>query len=322
MNAVRYIELHYFLSDGSHSMNAFVFNKCEREILGIVNEIASKLECYPLIEVEPIENGGLRSWLKLNSEKLTIGNALLIAFLPAFVVNILSTPIQELEKEFIHSIVDRLLEDSEIKELKTEKEKIQLQLEILDLKEKLEKKRESIDIGLIKKKRSNFYASMLELSKIESLDIVNENIRKDATIVYNVPRENFTKFLLTSNELDPLIDEHASIEIISPVLKKGRYKWSGIYMDNPIHFSMNSREFKNLVEVGAVSFKNGSVIDCRLISHRKLDENGCSQITKHEVDLVNTFVENGVARETPEGRRNRLDKKAKNDQLNFLNELK
>ena len=111
---INYIEMHYYLNDESHSMNAFVFNKCEHEILGILNEIASKLDCYPLIEVEPIANGGLRSWLKLDSNQLTIKNALLIAFIPAFFVNIVSTPIQEIESALIKSVIESLLENPEI----------------------------------------------------------------------------------------------------------------------------------------------------------------------------------------------------------------
>lgn len=322
MDAIKYIELHYHLSDNSHSMNAFVFNKCEHEILGVLNEIASKLGYYPQIEIEPIENGGVRSWFKLKQENATIQDVFFVTVLAAVVANFFSAPIQEIAKTTVGTIVDKLLEDPEIRELKKEREKLQLQFDIQELKEKLENKIDSVDIGLIKKKRSNFYESMLQTPKIENFTLSLENAQRDVTATYSVSRERFSNFVLSTNQLDPLIDEHAVIEIISPVLKRGKYKWSGIYQETPIHFAMNSREFKNSVEIGAVSFKNGSFIDCRLISHRKMDEDGCAQITKHEVDLVNSFIENGVATETPEGRKNRLDQKAKKDQLNFLNELK
>ena len=318
---INYIEMHYYLNDESHSMNAFVFNKCEHELLGILNEIASKLDCYPLIEVEPIANGGLRSWLKLDSSQLTVKNAILIAFIPLFFANIVSAPIQEIESAVIKSMIENLLEDPEIKKLKTEKEKLQLQSDIQELEEKLNSKKNFIDMGLIKKKRSNFYSAILGDPKIESLSISSENIQRDASLVYNVNRRDFSKFLLSSNDLDPLIDEHASIEIISPVLKRGKYKWSGIYNDDIIHFSMNSREFKSLIESGAISFKNGSLIDCRLISRRKIDDEGCTQITKYEVDMVNSFMDNGSPKETPEGRNNRLNKKAKKDQLNLFENM-
>lgn len=32
------IEIHYWLNDGSHTMDAYVFNKCEYELLGIIKE--------------------------------------------------------------------------------------------------------------------------------------------------------------------------------------------------------------------------------------------------------------------------------------------
>lgn len=322
MDTVRYIELHYHLNDASHSMDAFVFNKCEYEILGILNEIKAKLGIWPQIEIEPIENGGIRSWVKLKQGEATIQDVIFLTVIATFVANVLSVPFQELERVGIKSIIEKILEDPEIKKLEKERDKLKLQLEIQELKEMLETKMKSVDSSLVKKKRSNFYESMLRSSKIENFTIAAENAERDATATYSVSRDFFSNFIITTNQLDPLVDDHAKIEIISPVLKKGKYKWSGIYQETPIHFAMNSKEFKNMVEMGVVSFKNGSVIDCRLISHRKIDEEGVAQITKYEVNLVNAFIENGVAKETPEGYRNKLELKAKKDQLNFLNELK
>jgi len=42
------IELHYWMNDGTHSMDAFIQNECEREFLGILKEISSVFE----VEVE------------------------------------------------------------------------------------------------------------------------------------------------------------------------------------------------------------------------------------------------------------------------------
>ena len=38
------------------------------------------------------------------------------------------------------------------------------------------------------------------------------------------------KYIMTSDDIEPDCDENATIEIISPVLKKGRYMWVGIYI--------------------------------------------------------------------------------------------
>ena len=53
------------------------------------------------------------------------------------------------------------------------------------------------------------------------------------------------------------------------VLKKGKYKWSGIYNGEVIQFTMKSNEFKTLVQTGQIVFKNGSSINCHLLTHKK-----------------------------------------------------
>jgi hypothetical protein len=59
------LELHYWLNDGTHSMDAFVQNKCEYEFLGILKEIAASFNAEIIIETEPLADGGLRRWFKI-----------------------------------------------------------------------------------------------------------------------------------------------------------------------------------------------------------------------------------------------------------------
>jgi len=42
------LELHYCFTDDDHTMDAIIRNSCERELLAIVNEIASLLEVESL----------------------------------------------------------------------------------------------------------------------------------------------------------------------------------------------------------------------------------------------------------------------------------
>src|SRR5690606_38591161 len=94
----------------------------------------------------------------------------------------------------------------------------------------------------------------------------------------SVSKEEFKKYILVTDDLEPLDVEEAVIEIISPVLKKGRYKWSGYFNGEPIYFYMKSKEFKTLVQNGEIEFKNGSSINCFLSIRKKVDNEGIEKI--------------------------------------------
>jgi hypothetical protein len=54
------LELHYYLNNGSHSMDALVRNKREAEILAIIQEISTVLSLPVNIESEAFREGGLK----------------------------------------------------------------------------------------------------------------------------------------------------------------------------------------------------------------------------------------------------------------------
>lgn len=54
------LELHYFLQDNAHKMDAIVRNKCEHELLEIVKEITQSLGVELTIESEAFIEGGLK----------------------------------------------------------------------------------------------------------------------------------------------------------------------------------------------------------------------------------------------------------------------
>jgi len=62
------IELHYYFSDESHSMNALVRNKCEHNLLGILKEISTVLNARLKVESEAYTEGGLKEkWVLLSN---------------------------------------------------------------------------------------------------------------------------------------------------------------------------------------------------------------------------------------------------------------
>lgn len=310
------IELHYWFNDGSHTMNAVVLNKCDYEFLGIAKEIAQKLKVNLEIETEPIGEGGLRSWFKFNAkdkDSIKVGVILYI------ITTLLGTPLTTTIDEVVRMVIKSFFESEEIKQLKEQKEIAELKLDIAKIEAETKRLSRCIDENVVKKKRSNYYENINSCKKITKVTIgITDDLKKNIYLEREVFKADFQNYIMTSDELEPDSDENAVIEIISPVLKKGKYKWSGIYNGEVIQFTMKSNEFKFLVQTGQVFFKNGSTINCHLLTHKKVNAEGEVKITGYEVVLVNHYFENDKPVETPEGKRNRQIREAKSNQLTLF----
>jgi len=135
-----------------------------------------------------------------------------------------------------------------------------------------------------------------------------------------VQRTDFDKFILESDELDSIIDENATIEIISPVLKKGKYKWKGIYskVNGPIDFYMKDHLFKQNVIAEGIEFKNGTFIECVLEISRKINEIGDIYNSSFSVLTVLKKHDENIVTETVQGKKYRQEKEAIKRQFNLF----
>lgn len=301
------IELHYWFNDDSHTMNAVVFNKCEYEFLGIAKELVAKLKIDIEIETEPLENGGLRSWFTFKSkDKVDIKKALFIFIL----TNILMAPITTTLDVITRRAIETFFEDSEIRELKKKKEKAELEYDIAKIESETKLLCNTIDENVVKKKKSNYYENVEKYKKVKDISVSIADNSKTIIKENKISRAEFGQYILSSDDLEPEINENATIEIVSPVLKKGKYKWVGIYNGEVIQFSMKSNEFKTLVQTGRIEFRNGSSIICNLMTNKKINSEGEIKITGYDVTMVDKYFENDKPVETPEGRRKRQKKEA------------
>jgi hypothetical protein len=308
------LELHYGFKDKTHTMDAFVQNKCEHEFLAILKEIASVYDAEIVIETEPFGEGGLRRWFKIISKEESKKATITIAVIAAVATVIITTPITGVSER----LLDKLFEDKELIDL--EKEKLILEIEILR-KEVQEKDSVFSQNTIIKKRKSNFYETLEKYQKVEKVSFVINNENKDYLIKEKcIERSDFKNFILVSDELEPGEIEEAVIEIISPVLKKGAYKWMGIYNDTVVPFNMLSNEFKTLVQTGGIEFKNGSSINCFLRIRKRIDNEGLTKIVGYDVLRVNYYFENDKPVETPEGRFHRQKKEADKRQMRMFND--
>lgn len=317
------IELHYWFSDDSHTMNAVVFNKCECEFLGIIKELATKLKIGIEIETEPLANGGLRSWLRIKPTQgvgaTGITSKLKIAFITYLCTEVLLTPLTTTIQLATTYAVERFFEDPEIQELKKKKEKAELEYDIARLEVETKQLCNTIDENVVKKKKSNYYEAIENYKKVENISISIADNRKQIIKEQKISRNAFSEYILSSDDLNPESNESAVIEIVSPVLKKGKYKWVGIYNGEVIQFRMKSNEFKTLVQTGRIEFKNGSSIICNLITNKKINSEGEVKITGYDVTLVEKYFENDKPIETLEGKRNRQKNEADKRQMKLFN---
>lgn len=310
------LELHYWFKDESHLMDAFIQNKCEYEVLAIMKELSSVFNVEITVETQPFGEGGLLRWFKIDSNDKTIISTIKIAVITAFLTAIFVTPISTSIGKVTDIIIEKIFEDKELKEL----EKEELRLKVEKLRQEVDKKNQLLnENNLIKKRRSNFYEALQKYPKLDrvSLQIENDNKILLAEEV-GVFKKDFKNYILTNDDLDPKEVEEAVIEIISPVLKKGKYKWTGIYNGEPIAFDMKSNEFKTLVQTGKIEFKNGSSINCALIVKRKIDNEGFEKTVGYEVLRVNNYFENDKPIETPEGKFHRQKKEAEKRQYKIV----
>lgn len=309
------LELHYFFTDESHTMDAFIRNKCEHEILLIIKEVSDVLDIKISIEAEPYEEGSLKNkyFLKVKNHWLT-----------PIILSILN-PL----------LIHYLTEDAGQKELSKQLTELQIHEARLNIKVLEQQLNESnrnqsiintgsvaaaLDRNLkITRHKSNFYKTLESYPKITKLEVaklnsIDQYIGKPLAIL----REDFGQYILESDKLPSIVDEEADIEIVSPVLKKGTFKWKGIYKGETIDFYMNHEEFKEYVFRKGVSFKNGSRIACILETRRKLSEFGEVQVTSYAVTEVHRAYDGVATIETSKGRESRHKKETEKRQFTLF----
>lgn len=305
-NTAAKFQMHYYFEDKSHSMDAFIRNKCESEVLAIITEIAKALNVNIQIDSEVRKEGGLREiWAFSNANAGILSVIIGIAAIVASRIPVGDSELEDLQKQDLKlSIQERQLRINKLKdEIKDDVITAETVEKVADLV--------SNDNKIIIRK-SNFYKSLdtyRKVSKIgvNGLDLSGEEINAELI----VKRPDFKKFIVKSNVLPVEIIEDAVIEIVSPVLKSGNYKWKGIFEGESINFSMTDKSFQLDVLSEKISFQHGSMIKCTLLIHSKIDEVGEVVITGYSVDTVLENMEDHSFVETKQGNSYRNQKALK-----------
>lgn len=309
METANKFELHYYLNNDSHEIDAFIRNKCEAELLAVLAEIAIILNIDAQIIAQATREGGFKEfWKFLSNNGISITILLLTAQLLATTIPlVLQSKSEKLEDELTTSKIEET-------KLSIEKLKREAKSESADNEtaEKISKKL-SKSLKIIKRK-SNFYSTLSGANNISSIgfSVLNDN-HISITNEVIVKKNDFRKFVLKSNKLKAKETE-VEIEIISPVLKEGKFKWKGIYQDQVISFDMLDLKFKDSVLLDNIPFKHGTTIICVLRINRELDEVGEVKVTGYSVVTVISKNDDGSSQETQQGKSYRHTKKMQESQ--------
>lgn len=286
------IELHYYFTDQSHSMHAHIRNKCEAYLLGILKEISNVLNARLLIETEAFAEGGLRERFVLRGK-----SDLLRSFAAAMFHYVLPL---EVDIEKTVNDEDRQTTKQNIDTLRRELKNLE---RYSDQKADLETALHIFGNNLkIIKLKSNFYRQLSACEKVTKFSVQLVNAKNELSgKAATVNRKQFNTYMLVADTLKPEKDKKAVIEIVSPVLRPGNYKWKGIYQSTGkiISFRLQDEDFKNEVISQGMAFKNGTLIECVLESSRKMSELGEIVVTGYSVLSVERKLDGEMVTETP-----------------------
>ena len=312
MKTANKIELHYYLANDSHLIDAFVRHKCETEILTIAKDVINAFGFDIQIQSQVPANGGFIEGWKLagpNEDEITLIASVISQVLSKVPPS--NKALEKLQKENLK--LETRQKRSTITRLKEEladgqKVNILIQAAAAFFE---------ADFKVIKHK-SNFYHALLKYLPVEK---ISTNIFFDATAASKdtiVERADFHKFILTSNKLPDQIFENAVIEVVSPVLMSGNYKWKGIYNEKAVGFTMKDEEYLKSVIKREVSFQSGFSFQCILKVSRIIDDFGKIRLRNYTVITVLGKMQDNKVIETEQGKRYKKTKEESEKQLSLF----
>lgn len=291
------IQLHYLFGDRSHTIDANIRNECERELLQLFKVVADTLAMHFQVETLPTQEGGFREgwmWVGKHTNQITLVVSIIAMVMTRFPV----------ENEELNNLqIENLKLDNELKR----RELDNLKLDSINQQDEIEEQTIIDSLEIVKKNykvswhKSNFYRKLHSYAKVESIEV--QRYREDIPVgqMRKLNKSNFPEFILKSDKLPDLALDNAVIDVISPAIKSGNFKWKGFYNKEIISFEMNHYAFKDRVLSGKVHFSNTFSIQVRMTQQRKIDQDGNVKVTNSIVHNVYATIEHEQRIEFIEG---------------------
>lgn len=308
------LELHYYFNDSSNYMDAMIKYRCDKELLSFIRYMADALDVKMTVHCEPYQKGGFKELWGIAGN-----NPRAISIVLSIVMQILTRPL----------LFSRKNNGMQLDKDDYNEEKVQYEIARFRKALKLSPNggiltQEFMDlinsIPRVCKYKSNFFEALKGFPKVKKISVRELNERNNSKSgLREVKRDDFDAYILRSDELPPVTDNSATIEIISPVLKDSKYRWKGIYNKGGeiIDFYMNDADFKEEMFKEKVTFVSGMCIDCVLNIERKLNELGDIIHISYTVETVIRTRFDKMVIVTPQGKRHLAKLKAEKQQLSL-----
>lgn len=305
MTTINNFNIHYLFSDDGHFMDAFIFNKCEYQLLGIIQEAKKFVGADIEVNVQPLSEGSLWSRLKFTTKD---GKEIKLQWVIALIIGIFVNPISTTLENVANWAFEYIKDGSYIHNLKNEKERLELEKEIRDLREDSLRHATTDSQNKIKRRVSNFYSEAKKDPRISSIGFCS-SVGNPSSAPVVIDRNSFDNFIITDTMEDEQIQSNVRIDIVAPVLRKRKIKWQGIYNSQQIPFRLSDVDFKNSVLNGEIDFTGGTYIICDLIVYTSVDKEGETKISGYDVVEVHSCGKDDNPPEITKAERNREQKR-------------
>lgn len=287
------LKVHFILVDGSHQMDAQVLHECQGEVLALIREVGKHLDIAVSLEAVAYGEGGVEVFLNLVGR-----HAVALSLLGAAVTAIISAGVwMKYQSTLLQQQISQndfaLNRDKKLAEQQIEQNEINLKKARIELKKlaqesspdaqkapatgatkslPLEPPPSAADVvpallskPRVVKLRSQFYEQLLSYEKVSAVGFSPRHRSTEPEIV--VPRAEFSRYVVMPHELQPTLIRGAEIEIVAPVLKRGGFKWRGLFEKRGINFDLLDEDFLTKVLAKKVKFQNGTTLICDLEIH-------------------------------------------------------
>lgn len=308
--------MHFVLKDDSHDMNALVLHDCEGDVFALLKEIGKQLDVEFQIEAAAYGEGGIEVYLKF------IGtHAVALALIGGTITAICGAGTwmryqsvllqQQIQANDLSLNRDKKLADQQIEKNELDLKKARIELRKLEQETSPDAQRapatsaskslplepppkpEDVVPALLANRRvikfrSQFYERLLTYDKVSAVGFApTHNPTSSEELV--VPRSQFGGYVITQRELESTLVPNAEVEIVAPVLKRGTFKWRGLFENRSISFEVGDEAFLSKVMKKKVKFQSGTTLVCDLEIHWREDGAGDVEPHAHVVRHVSRY---------------------------------
>lgn len=286
-------KIHYHLQGGVHRMDAMLRNRAEGELLALLKEVGVVLGLPVHVETQAYGEGGLVEYLNLicqSKEQIATVMALLSPLLgaPFYIDRIRQskqqTALNELNLQKIKLEIKEKKDGAIVREGERAKGTENEVLELEPPPTADEIAQALLTRKKVARRRSNYYEALLTDSMIDAVGFAASHGKN--VMERRVPRGKFSSYVIAKSDMEPLIYERISLEIVSPVLRFGAIKWRGIFDKKVVSFELLDQAFRSEVASQMVQFQNGTTLICDFEIHQREDDVGDVEVAGYAVTKV------------------------------------